>query len=197
MKYAKLFFLSFLLAAVAGYLSHAGLGASFPNLVQSGIEKYAHSKIAAKSFPISIYLLLAASALTELLISFKIPPKLMELARDNALRSVLKVGGALIGVIAGMTIAFYQAGSSEDVKEGLVLILMVATFVIGPIFIIMVARLFPKGDPNPDRAKVLQWIFRAYCSAIVLISIYGIVDEVTKNAGAAKEHAPATANMSH
>lgn len=196
MKYAKSFFLAFLLAAVAGYISHAALGASLPNLVQTGIEKYTQSKTAAKSFPISIYLLLMASALTELLISFKVSPKLLQLARDKELGRVLKIGGALIGVIAGMTAAFYQAGNSTHVKLGLGLILMAATFLIAPILIATSMRLLTEDDPSPGRAKVLRWTIRTCCSAIVLIAIYGIMDETTKQVGSANGQAPARASGS-
>lgn len=196
MKYAKSFFLAFLLAAVTGYLSYAALGSSLPNLVQTGIEKYTQSKTAAKSFPISIYLLLMASALTELLVSFKVSAKLIELARDKALGRVLKVGGALIGVIAGMTTAFYQAGNSTDVKVGLGLILMVATFLIEPILIATSLRLLTENDASPGRANLLRWTIRICCSAILLIATYGIVDEITKKVGSANGQASARAIVS-
>lgn len=196
MRYAKSFFLAFLLAAVAGYLSHAALGTSLPNLVQSGIEKYTQSKTAAKSFPLSIYLLLMVSALTELLISFKVSPKLMQLARDKAIGRVLKIGGALVGVIAGMTTAFYQAGNSTDVRVGLGLILMAATFLIAPILIATSLQLLTEDEPIPSRAKVLRWTIRACCSVIVLIAIYGITDETTKKFDSANKQEPARASLS-
>ncbi|WP_198531294.1 hypothetical protein [Thauera phenolivorans] len=195
MKYARTFLLAFLLAAIAGYLSHAALGTSLPNLIQVGIEKYTQSKTAAKSFPISIYLLLMASALTQLLISFKVSPRLMQIATEKALGRVLKVGGAFIGVIAGMTAAFYQAGNSTEVQAGVGLILMVATFMIAPILIAMSLRLLSEDDPNPGRAKVLRWTIRICCAGIMLIAAYGIVDEANKNIGAPKQQTSTLGNQ--
>lgn len=196
MKYVKSFLLAFFLAAIAGYLSHAALGGSLPNIVQTGVEKYTDSRIAAKSFPISIYLLLMAAALAELFISFRISTKFIQIIVDKALARLLKVGGALIGALAGMTVAFYQGGSSADVRVGFGLMLMVATFIVAPIFIAMSLRLLSEDDPDPGRAKILRWTIRLTCAAILVIAVYGVIDEIFNNARSENWNGAAKSSLS-
>lgn len=178
MKFARSFILSFLIAAIVGYLYTFTELKTLPHLMQEGVSKLFESKSSGKSYPIAVYCLLFLSALAEILISFKINAAFVTQLRDKSLQRVLKIGGGLVGVIAGMTISFYQQNNRTEVNNGLVLSLLVALYIVAPIFIAWSLRLLKKEETDTKGSHIIRWVMRFGCIAIAAIAIWGILKEI-------------------